>query len=128
MTESSDRWTAVAALLAAAGVVTGAFGAHGLRSAVSAADLETWRTAAQYHLVHAVGLGLVALAARRRAARLVTIAGCLLTAGVVVFSGSLYLLVLTGQRWLGAVTPFGGVALITGWLALAVAVSRRPPD
>lgn len=107
----------VAGLLGALAVALGAFGAHGLEGRVSADALETWRTAATYHLVHSVALAAMAGERSGLAARLLTI-------GVVIFSGSLYALVLSGQTWLGAVTPLGGLALIAGWSALAWA--HRP--
>jgi uncharacterized membrane protein YgdD (TMEM256/DUF423 family) len=108
----------LAAVLGFLAVALGAFGAHWLRRKLGPAELEIWRTAAFYHLIHAVALLAVALAgARVRAARVVC---WLWTAGIVIFAGSLYLLALTGERWLGAITPFGGAAFLTGWLILAV--------
>jgi uncharacterized membrane protein YgdD (TMEM256/DUF423 family) len=112
---------AVAAMI---GVIVGAFGAHGLRGRLSPADLEIFETGVRYHMYHALGLFAVAWAASRWPSGATTLAGWLLIVGIVVFSGSLYALVLTGQRWLGAVTPIGGVALIAGWAALAWAVVR----
>jgi len=117
-------WIGAGAVLAAAGVAAGAFGAHGLEARVAPDLLEFWRTGAHYHLVHAVGLMAVAFAVDR-GLRGAAIAGWLLVVGVVVFSGSLYLLTLTGVRTLGAITPIGGVALIAGWIALAVAAWRH---
>jgi uncharacterized membrane protein YgdD (TMEM256/DUF423 family) len=111
------RWIAVAAALGALGVALGAFGAHGLAARVSPEALASWRTAVQYHLVHAVALlalGLHASATGRSA----PLPAALFTAGVVLFSGSIYLLVLGGPRWLGPVTPVGGLAFVAGWLAL----------
>jgi uncharacterized membrane protein YgdD (TMEM256/DUF423 family) len=111
-------FTRVAAILGFFAVALGAFGAHGLRDRLGGPGLEIWRTAALYHLVHAVALLAVALAAGRlRAARLVS---WLFTAGIVIFAGSLYLLALTGVRWLGAITPLGGAAFLAGWLILAL--------
>ena len=100
----------------------GAFGAHGLQARLAdAADaakrLSWWQTAAQYHLVHAVALGLVALlVARAPQARY---AGIAFTLGTLVFSGSLYIMALGGPRWLGAVTPLGGLGFLAGWAVLA---------
>jgi uncharacterized membrane protein YgdD (TMEM256/DUF423 family) len=119
----------VAASLGALAVVLGAFGAHGLRKVLAplsdgAARLEWWHTAAHYHLAHALALGLVAgLVAEGRAGRISCIA---FIAGITVFSGSLYTMALSGQRWLGAITPLGGLALIVGWVSFAVAVWSRP--
>ena len=108
-------WWQIAGVIGALGVGLGAFGAHGLRNVVSEpALLATWETAARYHLVHALALGLVA--AHPASPK---VAGLLFVGGIVIFSGSLYALVLTEQRWLGAITPLGGVALIAGWLVLA---------
>jgi uncharacterized membrane protein YgdD (TMEM256/DUF423 family) len=99
----------------------GAFGAHGLKSRVSAEMLAVWQTAVLYHLVHALGLLLVGLLALHLPVRA---AGWTLLAGIVLFSGSLYLMVLTGIRPLGMVTPLGGVAFLAGWLLLALAALK----
>jgi len=120
-----ERIFAIAGALAAmSGVAFGAFGAHALRDRLSPADLEIFETGVRYHMYHALGLFAVAWAASRWPSGATTAAGWLLIVGIVVFSGSLYTLVLTGQRWLGAVTPLGGVALIAGWAALAWAALR----
>ncbi|MCK0537030.1 DUF423 domain-containing protein [Alcanivorax quisquiliarum] len=111
-------------LNAALAVICGAFGAHGLKARVDSALLETWATASDYHLYHALALLLAGVLARQFGAAGIVTAGWILFAGMVVFSGSLYLLVLTGQRWLGAITPLGGTALIIGWLWLAWALYR----
>jgi uncharacterized membrane protein YgdD (TMEM256/DUF423 family) len=106
----------LAGLVGLTGVALGAFGAHGLRDRLGPGMLEVYRTGVLYHLVHAVALLAVALgAARLRRARLVA---TLFTAGVAIFSGSLYALAVTQVRWLGAVTPLGGVALMAGWAVL----------
>ena len=102
----------------------GAFGAHGLRARFAPGAIDIWRTAALYHLVHAVALLAVALAGDRlRGARA---AGWLFVAGIGIFSGSLYLLAIGGPRWLGAVTPFGGAAFMAGWATVAVCAGRKP--
>lgn len=107
----------LAGIVGALGVALGAFGAHGLKQVVTDAHLlEVWDTAARYHLVHAVLLAVVALHPGRP-----VWATRLILAGICVFSGSLYAMTLTGVRALGAVTPVGGVLLIAGWLALALA-------
>ena len=122
----SAGWFAAGAALAAVGVGLGAFGAHGLRSRVSPEMVAIWETGVRYHLVHALGLFAVAWAAERWPGSAVTLSGWLFVIGTALFAGSLYLLVLTGQRWLGAVTPLGGVGFIAGWLWLAwVAVRNR---
>ncbi|MEB3298507.1 MAG: DUF423 domain-containing protein [Candidatus Sericytochromatia bacterium] len=109
----------IASLLGATGVLAGAFGAHALKTLVTPERLGTWATAAHYQQVHAVTL-LVLAAWSHAVGRLVapTAAICL-TAGTVVFSGSLYTLVLTDLRVFGAVTPLGGLLLVTGWTLLA---------
>ena len=110
----------VGALLGAAGVAAGAFGAHGLRERLSAEALGWWETASRYQLLHALALVLTGLLARQRGTPLAA-ATLLFLAGTLVFSGTLYALALGGPRWLGAVTPVGGAALIAGWVALALA-------
>ena len=112
------------ALNGALAVALGAFGAHGLRERVEAPLLETWATASEYHFYHALALLLAGVLARLFDSVWIPAAGWVLLAGMVVFCGSLYLLVLTGQRWLGAITPLGGVALIAGWLLLAWGLFR----
>ncbi|MBX2801671.1 MAG: DUF423 domain-containing protein [Myxococcales bacterium] len=113
-------WWTVAGIAGALGVLLGAFGAHGLEGRVSEEMMPRWGTAAHYHLVHV--LALCAVAAHPSSPRW---AGALFVAGILFFSGSLYLMVLSGQRWLGAVTPIGGVCFVAGWLVLAFA-SRAP--
>ena len=105
-------------------VALGAFGAHGLRNTLSPEDLVTFETGARYQMYHALALLAVAWAYARWEAPLVQVAGWLFVIGIVIFSGSLYALVLSGQRWLGAVTPLGGVALLAAWLVLAWSVFR----
>lgn len=107
------------AILAMVGVALGAFGAHGLRGTLSPADMATFETGVRYQLIHALGLLAAAWAATRWPSGTVHVAGWLFVAGIVVFSGSLYTLVLSGQRWLGAVTPLGGVCFLVGWALLA---------
>jgi uncharacterized membrane protein YgdD (TMEM256/DUF423 family) len=117
-------WFATGAVAAALGVALGAFGAHGLRAHVSADALAIFETGVRYQLIHALALLAVGWAATRWPGPLVAAAGWLLLAGIVLFSGSLYLMTLSGARWLGAITPLGGVAFILGWLALAAAALR----
>ena len=120
-------WFAAGAVLCGLGVVLGSFGAHGLRARVTPDMLAVFETGVRYHLIHALGLLAVAWAASRWPAAWVGAAGWLFVAGIVVFSGSLYLLVLTGTRWLGAITPIGGLCLIAGWAVLAVGALRAGP-
>jgi len=113
------------AVSAALAVALGAFAAHGLRGRVPPELLQTFETGARYQLYHALGLLVAAGASARWPGGATTAAGWLFVAGTVLFAGSLYLLVLTGQRWLGAVTPLGGAAFVAGWLALAWAALAR---
>ncbi|MBI2755054.1 MAG: DUF423 domain-containing protein [Betaproteobacteria bacterium] len=116
---------ALGAAFAAAAVLLGAFGAHALKSKLAAEALAVYQTAVQYHFWHALGLLAVGLAALHLAGRpWLVAAACLLAAGIVLFSGSLYLLALSGQRWFGAVAPFGGAAFILGWIAFAIGALR----
>jgi len=101
------------------GVAAGAFGAHALRARLEPDLLAVWETGARYQLYHALALLAVALAATLRPGAGWALPGWLFTAGIVVFSGSLYVLALSGVRWLGAITPLGGVALLAGWATLA---------
>lgn len=117
-------FVAAGALSAGLAVAAGAFGAHALAEAVPPNRLDTFETAARYEMVHALALVLVGMLIDRRADRRFRWAGWLFLAGTVLFSGSLYLLVLTDTPWLGAVTPFGGVAFIGGWLVLAASAWR----
>jgi len=112
------------ALFGGLGVALGAFGAHGLRQILSAEDLATFEIGVRYQMYHALALIAVAWAMSRWDHAALAAAGWLFVGGIVVFSGSLYALVLTGQRWLGAVTPLGGVALIVGWALLGWAAYR----
>jgi len=109
----------VGAIAAGLAVALGAFGAHGLESRVTPERLETFKTGVQYHMIHALALLAVSWAFTQWPGRLVEGAGYCFLAGIVLFSGSLYLLVLTNTSWLGAVTPLGGVAFIVGWGLLA---------
>ncbi|HVJ88871.1 MAG TPA: DUF423 domain-containing protein, partial [Labilithrix sp.] len=107
-------------------VALGAFGAHGLKAKLApladgAQRLEWWATGTQYQAIHALALGLVAYLASRSSATSVGVAAIAFIVGAVLFSGSLYVMTLSGLRWLGAVTPFGGLAFLVGWAAVFVA-------
>jgi len=112
---------AVSAFLA---VATGAFGAHALRTRLSPDLLAAFETGARYQMYHALALLLVAWAATRWSGPPIRAAGWLFVAGTVIFSGSLYVLALTGARGFGAATPLGGLAFLAGWLALTVGIWR----
>lgn len=112
------------------GVALGAFGAHGLRSRLEALPdfarrMEWWETAARYHLVHALAIGLVAALAAGGASTSHRVAGGAFALGIVLFSGSLYAMTLTGTRALGAVTPIGGLAFLVGWACLVWTAMAR---
>lgn len=118
----TTTWTRTAAVLGFLGVGLGAFGAHGLEGTATPEELGWWETATLYHLLHVAPLLVLDRLPARPAVR---VAGWALTAGVVVFAGTLYAMGLGGPTWLGAVTPFGGVALMVGWAALAYASTAR---
>ena len=115
----------IGAALGAIGVAMGAFGAHMLKDKVEPRMLEIWSTATQYQLWHALAIVAVALLVAREGGNTTAarVAGGAFTFGVAAFSGSLFVLVLTGKTWLGAVTPIGGTSLIVGWIALAIALA-----
>jgi uncharacterized membrane protein YgdD (TMEM256/DUF423 family) len=112
------------AVLAGLAVGLGAFGAHGLRATLSPEDLATFEIGVRYQMYHALGLLAVAWVGSQWPSSAVTAAGWAFLIGILIFSGSLYLLVLSGQRWLGAITPIGGVAFLVGWALLAWAAVR----
>ncbi len=102
------------------GVALGAFGAHGLKAHLSAEQLQTWQTAVQYHLIHSVALLGVAILMHQAPKPLIGGAGACFLLGIVLFSGSLYGLALGGPRWLGPITPLGGLMFLLGWLLLTL--------
>ena len=115
------NWSMTAAILLALAVILGAFGAHGLRGRLDEYSMSVYEKAVFYHFIHALGILVVALLPRTGTFAEST-AGttcAILLVGIVIFSGSLYLLAVTGNRMLGAITPIGGVAFIVGWLYLA---------
>jgi uncharacterized membrane protein YgdD (TMEM256/DUF423 family) len=111
------------ALAAFLGVGLGAFGAHGLRGRLSPEMLAVFETGVRYHMYHALALIMTSMIMARMTGWLVGAAGWLFAAGIVLFSGSLYLLALTGTTMIGAVTPIGGLALLGGWACLAIAAA-----
>jgi uncharacterized membrane protein YgdD (TMEM256/DUF423 family) len=115
-----------AAFAGALGVVLGAFGAHALRGSIEPRLIETFQTAVQYQLIHALALLLVSLTMGWLGQSLsLEISAYAFMAGIILFSGSLYGLVLTEMKWLGPVTPLGGLCLIVGWLALLIGGFRQ---
>jgi uncharacterized membrane protein YgdD (TMEM256/DUF423 family) len=112
------------------GVLLGAFGAHGLRSSLANAPdgvrrVEVWETAARYQMLHALALGLVVCLLPRFSAPALPIAGYLFQAGILLFSGSLYIVAFSGARGFGAITPFGGLCFIAGWISVVLAALKQ---
>jgi len=116
------NWTATAAIMLALAVAIGAFGAHGLQARLDPYSLGVYEKGVFYHFIHALGMLAVPLLLRAGllSERAGTWTGWLLLAGIVLFSGSLYLLAITGVRTLGAITPFGGASFIAAWMTMAV--------
>lgn len=119
-----EYFLATGAVLAGLGVAAGAFGTHLLKSQYGAEELEIWRTAASYQMYHALALIVAARLYARHPSRLLRVTCGLFIAGIALFSGSLYLLALTGQSPLGLITPLGGAAFLAGWGCLAVGIVR----
>jgi uncharacterized membrane protein YgdD (TMEM256/DUF423 family) len=123
---TARQMVALGGLLGALGVAFGAFGAHALKARLTPEDLQVFETAVRYQMYHALALvGLGAWADRHPTPRL-GLVGRLFGIGVVIFSGSLYLLVSTGIRWMGAITPLGGIALIAGWTVWVFGALKPP--
>ena len=121
------NWSAIAAVFMALAVGLGAFGAHGLKARLNANHLDIYKTAVLYHFLHALGLLIVSVLPKSGSISVESANSVcwLLAAGILIFSGSLYALAVTGVDLLGAITPFGGVAFIAGWLLLAWKLARR---
>ncbi|MFZ6719269.1 DUF423 domain-containing protein [Undibacterium sp. Ji49W] len=116
---------ATAAILMFTGVAAGAFGAHGLKQILDADMLAIWQTAVTYQIVHGLGMLALGIMLQQQDNGLLRKAAWAMLAGVVIFSGSLYALALTGIRVLGAITPIGGVAFLAGWAMLAWTAFKR---
>jgi len=117
-------WARVGAILMFLAVAFGAFGAHGLRGRLTPEMLAIFETGIRYHVYHALGIFAVAWIADKNPTSLANAAGWAFVVGIVVFSGSLYVLSVSGIRWLGAITPLGGTAFLVGWILLFLAASR----
>jgi len=125
MTTGAKLFLSAGGLAALAAVALGAFGAHALKNRLSPEMLAVWHTAVEYHIYHALGLLAVGLLAQQLPGSvLLRWSGWAMLAGIVLFSGSLYALALSGERWLGAITPVGGVAFLVAWALLVTAVLR----
>ncbi len=122
----ATRTLKISAVLGGLGVLLGAFGAHTLATRLTPDRLETFETAVRYQLIHALALMAVGLLSAHRSSPALRWAARLMSAGVLIFSGSLYLLIATGITLLGAVTPIGGLAMIAGWVALFWGVAAEP--
>ncbi len=120
-------FTAIAGFSGFLSVALGAFGAHGLQAHLAALQMtEVYHTAVQYHMAHTLALlGVALLMERMKPPRYLALAGWLFIVGIVLFSGSLYVLAISGIRVLGAITPFGGLCFLAGWLCLAAAALVR---
>ena len=114
----------IAATYGLVAVLLGAFAAHGLKEVLSASSLASWQTGVTYQMTHALVLLLIGLWLRQGGSNLVKVAGVLFAIGVLVFSGSIYALVLLQVSWLGPVTPLGGLCLIAGWGCMLVAAAQ----
>jgi len=119
-----NLWLAIAAVNGGLAVAMGAFAAHGLQGRLDPHALSVFETGARYHMYHALALGLTAFAMRGAAATAATVASSFFLGGILLFSGSLYLLALTGLRGFAFVTPVGGVCFLVGWGSLALAAMR----
>ena len=117
----------IAALLLALAVILGAFGAHALKERLTADMMQVYETGVKYHFYHALGLLLVGVLAIQMPSTLMNWSAICLIAGIVIFSGSLYVLAITGIKWLGAITPIGGLSFIAGWVLLALAIWKKGP-
>ncbi|WP_439813689.1 DUF423 domain-containing protein [Zavarzinia sp. CC-PAN008] len=121
---AASAWLAIGAVAGGLAVAFGAFGAHGLKGRLTPDDLAIYNTAAQYQLTHALALVGAALLALQRSSHWSTTAAALFLAGMILFCGALYTLSLGGPRFLGAVAPIGGLSLMAGWAALAIAALK----
>lgn len=111
-------WIIAGSFFAALAVIFGAFGAHGLKSKVSPEDLIIFETGVRYQMYHALGLVLLGLLGMSTSFSISQFPALFFVIGIIIFSGTLYLIPLTGIRWLGAITPIGGIAFIAGWFML----------
>lgn len=115
------------AIFAFAGVGLGAFGAHGLKAIISPEMLEVYKTGVTYQMWHALGLIVIALVQQQApASKLLNWAGWLMAGGIMVFSGSLYVLAILNMKWLGMITPFGGLGFLGAWLCVIIFAAKKP--
>ncbi|MDH5361413.1 MAG: DUF423 domain-containing protein [Gammaproteobacteria bacterium] len=122
----NNRLIPIGATMALLGVAFGAFGAHALKGQLDGYYLEIYKTGVLYHLIHALGIILTGIIAQHSLnAGRVVLSGYLMVGGIVIFSGSLYLLAISGQRWLGAITPIGGILFMLAWGLLALSSYKQ---
>jgi uncharacterized membrane protein YgdD (TMEM256/DUF423 family) len=124
MNPTARLFLTLGAFSGALAVMIGAFGAHGLKDRLSEEMLAIYRTGVEYHFYHTLGLLAIGLVALHLRSGLLTAGGWSMAAGILIFSGSLYALSISGIRILGAITPIGGILFIAGWLLLAAAVLK----
>jgi uncharacterized membrane protein YgdD (TMEM256/DUF423 family) len=124
MNQTTKTFAFYGSIFMALAVAFGAFGAHGLKSMISPDMLVIFHTGVEYHFYHALGLFAVAFVAHSNDTKQVKIAGYLMIFGILIFSGSLYILSITGIKWLGAITPIGGTGFIVAWVMLALALRK----
>ena len=117
-------WVVIAAINLAIAVCLGAFGAHGLKNRVTPIQLEWWHTATEYFFYHALGLLAIGILMKAIPGLSLKLPAGFIQAGIIIFCGSLYIMALGAPRWLGAITPIGGLSMIIGWLSLAVIVYK----
>lgn len=116
-----------ASVLLTLAVAIGAFGAHGLKAHLSTEMMQVYKTGVEYHFYHALGLLIIGVLSISMPSGFLNWSAIFLTVGIILFSGSLYILAVTGIKWLGAITPLGGLSFITGWMLLFVAVWKKIP-
>ena len=117
-------WIVIGSFMAGLSVLIGAFGAHGLKSKLTPMDLEIFETGVKYQMYHSLGLILIGIIGFHFKNDILTTPVFLLFSGTIIFSGSLYILVLTNLRWFGAITPIGGICLALGWMLLSFNLFR----
>lgn len=124
MNNLTKKFTFLGAVFMAISIGLGAFGAHGLKSIITQDMLVIFHTGVEYQFYHALGLFCVAFVAHFSDSKMVKISGYLMLSGIFIFSGSLYVLSITGIKWLGAITPIGGVAFIFAWILLSLSIKK----
>lgn len=127
MNEMSKTILMTGAAFMVLAVIVGAFGAHALKSRLSVELLQVYKTGVEYHFYHALGLLIIGVVSFYVSSGLINWAALFMTLGIVLFSGSLYVMALSGIRWLGAITPLGGTSFIIAWVLLFIAVWKKLP-